>query len=171
MVLGPVKAGFEVICGDEEGAKRTLHTFSRTNPLLMPIRVTIELASGNSDDAKDTLTIFGKNVGNMACSTPVIGHTIAAGYAIAGKEEKAERICKQATRTTIVAGAGIIGSCAGPAGAAALAIVVGAEWDLVDAIRGKGTNGVAKIVVTVATKKNYLLVNYSTQSWCLSVME
>ena len=119
----------------------------------MPIRLGVELVQGNSDDAKDTLKTFGNNVGNMACATPVLGHTIAAGYGIAGKEEKAERIFKQATRTTVVVGAGIVGSCAGPGGAAALAVAAGAEWDLVDAVRGKGVNGVAKMIEVVAEKK------------------
>lgn len=119
----------------------------------MPLRLTAEVVSGKADSAKDTLKTFGNSVGNIACSTPVLGHTIATGYGIAGKEEKAERIFKQATRTTVVAGADIIGSCAGPAGAAGLAIAAGTEWDLVDYLRGKGTNGVAKLIDTVAEGK------------------
>lgn len=153
MLFGPVKAAFQVLCDDDEGAKETMITFSKTNPLIMPIRFTAEVVSGNSDKAEDTLKTFGKSVGNIACSTPVLGHTIAAGYGLAGKEEKAERIFKQATRTTVVAGAGILGSFAGPAGAAGLAIVAGTEWDLVDHLRGKGTNGVAKLIDSVAEGK------------------
>jgi hypothetical protein len=153
MLFGPVKAGFEVICGDKEGAKRTMVTFSKTNPIVMPLRLYVEVVSGNSADAKDTLKTFGNSVGNMACSTPGLGHTIAAGYRIAGKEEKAERIFKQATRTTAVVAASIVGSGAGPVGAAALAIAAGAEWDVVDAARGKGTNGVAKMIEAVVEKK------------------
>lgn len=153
MLFGPIKAGFQVLCDDEDGARETMDKFTKTNPLVMPVRLGVELVSGNTDDAEDTLKTFGNSVGNMACATPVLGHTIAAGYSLAGKEEKAERIFKQATRTTVVAGAGIIGSAAGPAGAAALAVAAGTEWDLIDAARGKGTNGVAKLIETVAEKK------------------
>ena len=124
-----------------------MSTFSKTNPLIMPFRFSAEMVSGNSDNAKDTLKTFGKSVGNIACSTPALGHTIAAGCRLAGKKEKAEGIFKQATRTTVVAAAAILGSCGGPAG---LAIAAGTEWDIVDHLRGKGTNGVVKLIDTVA---------------------
>lgn len=153
MLFGPVKAGFEALCGDTDGANETMDKFTKTNPLVMPVRLGVGLVTGNTDDAKDTLKTFGNSVGNMACATPVLGHTIAAGYGIARDKEKAERIFKQATRTTVVAAAGIIGSAAGPPCAAALAVAAGAEWDLIDCVRGKGTNGVAKIIVTVVDKK------------------
>ncbi|CAF1153545.1 unnamed protein product [Adineta steineri] len=146
MLLGPVKAGFEVICGDEEGASRTMNTFSKINPLVMSLRVTAEVLSGNSDNAKDTIKTFGSNVGNMACSMPLLGHTIAVGYRIAGKDEKARRIFEQATRTTVLAGAGIIGFGAGPEEAAAFAIIAGVGWDLIDIARGKEANGIVKLV-------------------------
>ncbi|CAF4024371.1 unnamed protein product [Adineta steineri] len=146
MLLGPVKAGFEVICRDEEGANRTMSTFSKINPLVMSLRVTAEVLSGNSDNAKDTIKTFGSNVGNMACSMPLLGHTIAVGYRIAGKDEKARRIFKQATRTTVVAGAGIIGFGAGPEEAVTLAIIAGVGWDLIDIARGKEANGIVKLV-------------------------
>ena len=45
---------------------------------------------------------------------PIIGHGFSAGYAIAGDTEKAEEIAIKATKSTVVAAAGIAGAMCGP---------------------------------------------------------
>ncbi|CAF1106129.1 unnamed protein product [Rotaria sordida] len=153
MFFGPLKAGFELLCGDEEGASRTMNEFTQTNPIVMPCRLLGAAICNDPNDCEETLKAFGKSMGNMACSTPLVGHAISAGYAIAGKEEQAEKIFLQASRTTVVAGAGIVGSIAGPAGAAAAAIEAGTIWDMTESHATGKAKGIMTVVEAIRDDK------------------
>ncbi|CAF1034970.1 unnamed protein product [Didymodactylos carnosus] len=144
--LGPAKALVEEICDDHEGTKKTMKEFSQKNPLVAPFRLAWDIITDDEDDAKETLQVFIDNLENMANSTPLLGHTIALGHAAAGNDEKAKEVYLQATRTTIVAGAGLIGSLAGPVGTVALAAEVGTGWDMCEALAGGRVHGIPKLI-------------------------
>merc|ERR1711935_69300 len=73
--------------------------------------------------------------------TPVVGHVVAAGHAIAGGMEGAEIIAIGATKSTIVAAAGAVGLLCGPgapACAAGLTVATSNGWDAAEGgIRGE----------------------------------
>ena len=58
----------------------------------------------------------------MAESVPIVGHAMAAGYAIAGDKEKAEQVALGATKSTVVLAAGAACGPGAPACAAAAGI-------------------------------------------------
>ena len=55
---------------------------------------------------------------SIAENTPVVGHVVAAGYAIAGDTDKAEQVALGATKSTVIAAAAAAGAACGPAAAA-----------------------------------------------------
>ncbi|CAF1357907.1 unnamed protein product [Rotaria sordida] len=149
-LFGPVKAMVQVICDDTEGAITTMDQFTRTNPFIFPIRVTADLIVDGKDEAYETCKAFGGALDNMANSTPVLGHVKGAITAIAGDERKGEEIMKQATRSTLVVGAGVGGFIGGgPVGAFVFSAEVGTLWDVTRAATGGPANGVAKLVVAM----------------------
>ncbi|CAF1472984.1 unnamed protein product [Didymodactylos carnosus] len=146
MLIGPVKATVEKVCGDDEGAEKTMEEFTQTNPLVVPFRLAWDVFNDDEDDLDETVKVFTDNLENMANSTPIIGHAIALGHAAAGNEEKAKEVYLQATRTTAVAAAGLVGSLAGPGGSIALAAEVGTGWDMCEALAGGRIHGIPKAI-------------------------
>ena len=69
--------------------------------------------------------------------TPVIGHVTAGVYAATGDLEKAEDVALGATKSTVIAAAGIAGAACGPgavACGASLAVSANALWDTSDSL-------------------------------------
>lgn len=95
---------------------------------------------------------------NMICSTPGVGH-IRGGIAHLAasnreEEERAKAILNQASRTTVVAGAGIGGFfLGGPVGAAILAGGAGTEYDLIASAITDKPRGVGMLVDAIGNKK------------------
>ena len=69
----------------------------------------------------------------MAESTPVVGHVVSAGHAIAGNTDKAREVALGATKSTVVAVAGVAGSVCGP-GAPACGAALGKNMNRFDSI-------------------------------------
>ena len=149
-LFGPVKATFQLMCDDKEGAAQTMDEFTKTNPLLFPIRAATDLIVDGPDEAGKTCKTFGRALDNMANSTPVVGHLKGAVTGLCGDEERGEEILKQATRSTVVFGAGVAGFAgAGPVGAFALGAEAGTLWDLTRAATGGPAHGVARLVTAI----------------------
>ena len=73
----------------------------------------------------------------VAEGTPVIGHVTAGVYAATGDLEKAEDVALGATKSTVIAAAGIAGAACGPgavACGASLAVSANALWDTSDSL-------------------------------------
>ena len=124
-LLGPLKALHQVLYDDVDRAKQTIDEFTRTNPLIFPVRVTYDLLIDGTDEATQTCKAFGGALDNMANSTPIVGHVKGAITVACGNKEKGTEILQQATRTTIVVGAGVGGFCLeGPAELVSLLLVL-----------------------------------------------
>lgn len=72
-------------------------------------------AEGKNEEAKEIQEGFLNDRVEIAESLPVLGHAIAAGYAIAGDSDEAEEIALGATKSTVVALGGAAGIACGPA--------------------------------------------------------
>ena len=91
-LVSQVKSLVQVIGGDADGAKKTQENFARTGILASQINSLVHSISGNNTEAKRIQEEFGHAQFDIAKSLPVVGHGIAAGYAIGGDTEKAENI-------------------------------------------------------------------------------
>ena len=90
---------------------------------------------------------------NILEGLPLVGHGMAAGYAIAGDLDKAENVALGATKSTVVAGSVAASLACGPgapvcAGAIGSVAAVGtnAAWDGVESVVRNETVGVIKTV-------------------------
>ena len=73
----------------------------------------------------------------VAEGTPIIGHVTAGVYAASGDLAKAEDVALGATKSTVVAAAGIAGVGCGPGAAACgatFAVSANALWDTTDSL-------------------------------------
>lgn len=95
MFLGPVKAGFELICGDSEGAERTLEEFSQTNPIIAPLRGGAEFLAGDTEAGKKTFSKLGGALESALNTTPVVGHVKGVCHALGGDVQKGREIYLQ----------------------------------------------------------------------------
>ena len=69
---------------------------------------------GNNEEALKVQEEFSEDFLKFAETAPIIGHGFSAGYAIAGDNKKAEEVAIKATKSTVVAAAGIAGAICGP---------------------------------------------------------
>ena len=93
------------------------------------------LLQGDDQEALKIQQESGKAMLQLAEGTPVIGHVTAGVYAAMGQTKKAEQVAIGATKSTVVAAAGIAGAACGPAAAACgatLAVSANAAWDGTD---------------------------------------
>ncbi|XP_044583050.1 SAFB-like transcription modulator isoform X8 [Cotesia glomerata] len=81
---------------------------------------------------------------NIADSIPVVGHVKGIVHYAVGDSEGGNKAMYQATRTSVVLGAGAAGSLAGPAGAAAAAMYAGALTDTVASVAMDEPQGLMK---------------------------
>lgn len=59
MLFGPVKATFQLFCGDKDGAADTWSDFTKTNPIVVPFRATFDLIDEGPEEALKTFKTFG----------------------------------------------------------------------------------------------------------------
>ncbi|CAG5097937.1 Protein of unknown function [Cotesia congregata] len=81
---------------------------------------------------------------NVVDSIPVVGHVKGIVHYAVGDCEGGNKAMYQATRTSVVLGAGAAGSLAGPAGAVAAAMYAGAVTDTVASITLEEPQGIVK---------------------------
>ena len=84
-VVSQAKSLVQVIGGDETGARKTQEQFARTGIIASQVNSLIHSIHGNNEEAEKIQEEFGLTMYEVAKGTPVIGHGIAAGHAIAGK--------------------------------------------------------------------------------------
>eukprot|EP00092_Neocalanus_flemingeri_P038975 GFUD01042429.1.p1 GENE.GFUD01042429.1~~GFUD01042429.1.p1 ORF type:complete len:510 (+),score=178.90 GFUD01042429.1:68-1597(+) len=152
-VVSQVKSLVQVIAGDQEAARKTQENFIRTGIIASQVNSAIAAANGDLEEARKIQEEFGKEAVNTLEVLPLIGHGMAAGYAIAGDLEKAEDVAIGATKSTVVAGSVVVSLACGPGApvcAAALgsvaAVGTNAAWDGVESVVRKETVGVIKTV-------------------------
>jgi len=146
-VVSQAKSLVQVIGGDAKGAKKTQENFARTAPVVSQFNSLGHSIAGNNDEARKIQEEFGSEMQSLAEGTPVVGHFVSAGYAIAGDTKKAEQVALGATKSTVVAVAGIAGAACGPgapACGAALATSANAGWDGLDSVIGGESRGMIK---------------------------
>jgi len=152
-VVSQVKSLVQVISGDEEAAKKTQENFIRTGIIASQINSAIVAANGDLEEARKIQEEFGAETVNTLEVLPVIGHGMAAGYAISGDLEKAENVALGATKSTVVAGSVAVSLVCGPGapvcGAAlgsVAAVGTNAAWDGVESVVRNETVGVIRNV-------------------------
>merc|ERR1712106_334426 len=152
-VVSQVKSLVQVIAGDEEAAKRTQMNFIRTGIIASQINSAIAAANGDLEEARKIQEEFGEETVKTLEVLPLIGHGMAAGYAISGDLEKAESVAIGATKSTVVAGSVVVSLACGPGapvcGAAlgsVAAVGTNAAWDVVEGVVRNETVGVVKTV-------------------------
>lgn len=134
-VVSQVKSLVQVISGDSDAAKRTQENFIRTAPVAAQINSLVHYVQGNNEEALKIQQEHGEAMLQLAEGTPVIGHVTAGVYAATGDLDKAEEVAIGATKSTVVAAAGIAGAVCGPAAAACgatLAVSANGAWDVTD---------------------------------------
>jgi len=120
-VVSQVKSLVQVIGGDADGARRTQQKFSRGAPIVSQINSAVQSARGNNREARRIQEEFGNGLYDIAKSTPVVGHGIALGYGLAGKDGEAKAILNSANKGAVV---GVVGGTVanGAKGVKAIAI-------------------------------------------------
>lgn len=142
-LISQVKSLVQVIGGDAAAARKTQENFARQGILVSQLNSLGQSIAGNNREAERIQEEFGKAQFDLAKSLPVVGHGIAAGYAIGGDTEEAENIALGATKSTLIAVAGAAGAVCGPAAVAcgsAFGTATSTGWDGAESgIRGELT--------------------------------
>ena len=140
-VLSQCKSAIQAICGDRQGARETQIRFSKRCPIVSQTRSVLQLCKGNGRGALETQRDFCCNAGDVVNCMPVWGHVKGTVHYMCGQTEAGTRAMAAATRSAVVAGAGVatLATAGAAAPAAAAGILTGLAYD------GTAT-GVASIV-------------------------
>jgi hypothetical protein len=115
--LAPFKALGQAIEGDNEGAEEVMDKFTQEIPIMSQVRSFVEAAMGNLEAAKHTQEHFLENtkVAGMELleNTPIVGHITGAVYYATGNTEGGDRAMEGATKTLVIAVAGVTTGGAG----------------------------------------------------------
>lgn len=111
--LSQLKSLFEAANGKSHCAKRTQENFVRKAPGFSQITSAIQAASGDLEAARQTQISFLRNIESTIEGVPVLGHAKAAVHCALGQLEKCQEVALTATRTTLVAVAGVAGAVTG----------------------------------------------------------
>ena len=169
-VLSQIKSLFVVIGGDEQGAREIQKEFARKGIIASQISSLVAAIKDDPKEAKKIQEEFAFEfpVADLIASEifaikgdkekaekyakegatlsigkgiPIVGHGIAAGYAIAGDLKEAEKVALGATKTTVVAAASAAGLLCGPGAPACMAALgtgSSVAWDGAESgVRGK----------------------------------
>lgn len=100
-LISQFKSLVQVINGDAAAARKTQENFARQGILVSQLNSLGHSIAGNNREAERIQEDFGKAQLDIAKNLPVVGHGIAAGYAIGGDTEEAGKIAIDATGTTL----------------------------------------------------------------------
>ncbi|CAF1001305.1 unnamed protein product [Adineta steineri] len=151
-IVSHLTAGIAKVCGEDDLAKECWNGANSSLNALPVVGhakglghyVFGDVQGGNCAMKSATSTSM-----DMIDGIPVAGHAKGVIHYAVGDKAGGDRAMISATRTATVMGAGAGGFLvAGPAGAVAAGMGVGAEWDLVTAAvtDGKQLNGICKVI-------------------------
>ena len=137
-IISQVKSAVQAICGDEEGARKTQHKFTKSFPGISQVRGVVELAMGREEEAIDTF----KAGGAFLDGIPVVGHVKGVVHYACGDKEGGDAAMISSSRTTGVIGGSVGGFLVGgPVGAAAGGVAAGALMDSVTTVVDSAVHG------------------------------
>ncbi|KAI9550557.1 hypothetical protein GHT06_005059 [Daphnia sinensis] len=151
-IVAHLNAGIAKLFGDDETAKKCWdggNSSLNALPVVGHVKGVGHYICGDIDGGDKAMVNATRTTLNMADGIPVVGHAKGVVHYVCGDVDGGNKAMKAATRTTAVMGAGAGGFLiAGPAGAVAGAVGVGANWDVIDAAvtDGEEINGIAEII-------------------------
>lgn len=128
--ISQLKSGFQLICGDIEGAFETQANFLRQCPIVSQVTSGVQLLAGDTYGAIETQKQCLGTISRVADGVPAVGHVKGLVHYAVGDDEGGNQAMRSATRTTAVLAAGTVGLAVGPVGAVVAGVEAGALMDI-----------------------------------------